>query len=145
LTGPEWHAAERALAQAIDDADRHAERARVLERLHDVVARRTIAARPAADERRPAASAHYAVATALLALLVRDLLPDEQFSLLYAPVAEVVPRVSMRDACVSGQVAVIFPPLPSPQRRRSMRTSTMPTVATTCPCTSVTDFVADRE
>jgi len=97
VLGPEWHAAERALGQAIDDADRHAEQARVLERLHDVVARRWFGARPAADERRPAASAHYAVATALLALLVRDLLPDEQFSLLYAPVAEVVPVDELGD------------------------------------------------
>jgi hypothetical protein len=98
VLGPEWHAAERVLGQAIDDADRHAEQARVLERLHDVAARRWFGARPLGDERRPAASAHYVVATALLALLVRDQLPDEQFSLLYAPVGEVVPIDELGDS-----------------------------------------------
>jgi len=97
VVGPEWHAAERAVGQAIADRDRHIEQSRVLERLHDVVARRWFGGRPPADERRPPASAHYVVATALLALLVRDLLPEGQFSLLYAPIAEVVPAHELDD------------------------------------------------
>jgi hypothetical protein len=91
VVGPEWHAAERALGHAFEASDRHAEQSRVLERLHDVILRRWFGGRPSADERRPTASAPYVVATALLALVVLDKLPAEQLSLLYAPVAEVIP------------------------------------------------------
>jgi hypothetical protein len=89
--GPEYHAAERALNRAIAASGRHAEQARVFDRMHEVIRRRWFSGRTSAEERESASSASYVVATALYALLAVELLGEEQFARLYAPVAEIVP------------------------------------------------------
>jgi hypothetical protein len=92
LVGPTWFAAERALGHALAASRRRAERYRALQRLHELVwRRRWLDDLPPGGDRASEAGAQYVVTTAVLALIVRDHLADDRFTLLYAPLAELVP------------------------------------------------------
>jgi hypothetical protein len=92
LVGPAWFAAERALGHSTAVRRRRAERYRALQRLHELAGRRRRLDDPApGDDPASEAGAQYVVTTAVLALLVRDDLPEDHFALLYAPMAELAP------------------------------------------------------
>ena len=88
-----WFDAERAVADAVSDAQRHPEQEVLLVHIAEV-----FRSAPWYKTRHPSsrvgsteASGQYVATVALLALLVRDRVPPDAFDLLYAPLAGVIP------------------------------------------------------
>ena len=96
--GEDWLAAEHAVALAVTAAGRDAEQAWLVEQLGVVFPRAPwLAGAPLGAPRvdATAASAEYVTTVAVRAVLVRDWLPAEDFGLLYAPLAPVMPAEAL--------------------------------------------------
>ena len=88
-----WHEADRAVAAAIRDAERHREQERVLEALYDVFRRAPwfTAEQPGPRVAAADATAQYIATSALLALLVCDRVAPGHLETLYRPFATLIP------------------------------------------------------
>ena len=88
-----WHEADRAVAAAIRDAERHREQETLLEALYDVFRRAPwfTSMLPGTREAASDATAQYIATSALLALLVRDRLAPGYLETLYRPFATLIP------------------------------------------------------
>jgi hypothetical protein len=101
IVPPRWFEAEDALGRAFTSADRYRHRKRALDQLATVFEHAAwFRAVPTFEVLGPASvpAAHYIAATALGALVARDLLRDEVFTTLYEPFAEMVPAAELEAA-----------------------------------------------
>jgi len=95
-----WARAEDATARAIAESHRRLAHLRAAERL-DQVAHSAGWFRPVsagASTPLPEACVEYVAASALTALLVRDRLSEDDFAILYAPFADLIPLDRLHDA-----------------------------------------------
>ena len=93
-----WHSAEDAVSRAITDSARHGPQWLMLRRVFEI-----FRDAPWFKEHNPGshvpgsdAAAQYVTTTALLALLVRDALPDDTFETLYFPFRDIIPADGLR-------------------------------------------------